>query len=165
MRQAGDTVTSRRLRSGYDWFGLSAGWGLIAVGALMIVMTWLAGVAESVVAAPGYRMFGIVLGAIGLALVVIAGRNGVWVNRRGIGVVRPLRRAVRVSWSEVAGVTVVGRGSAFAAQAILLTDGSRILTPLTERDHRLPLLWRRIALHRGGVNPVPQPGPRETGQP
>lgn len=151
-------MTTRHLRSGYDWIGIGTGWGLVALGLLVAGMAWLGTTVDAVVASPGYLPFGLVLSSIGVALLLISIRNGVTIDKRGIRVVRPLRRAVWVSWPEVDHITVIGRGAAFAAHAIILTDGTRVLTPLTERDRRLPRLWRQIALRRdsdgGGTTEV-----------
>lgn len=159
-------MPTRRLRSGYDWFGIATGWGLVGLGGLMILLAWLATVAEAFVASPGYIGFGGVLAAFGVVVLTVSVRNGVRVDARGIRIVRPLRRAVWIAWPEVDRITVIGRGSAFAAQAIVLTDGTRVLTPLTERDRRLPQLWRQVALRRdtgAGGTGVDEPGEADPG--
>lgn len=139
-------MSSERLRSGYDRFGMAVGICLLALAGFILGLVWLSTQTEAVVANPGYRYFGAALAALGLAVYLTSRRNGVFLDQRTIRIVRPLKRAVVIPWADVDRVVVLGRGQAYAAHALVLTDGTTVPTPLTERDTRLIRAWRRRAL-------------------
>lgn len=144
-------MRSVHVRGGYDVFGLVLGRCLLGLGALLIALVLAERVIPGLSAPVGYAALGAFFVILGLAVMVGVRSSGVLVGREGLAVGRPMRRTVRVPWSEFDTLVALGKPEGYPTLGIRRADGSVLATSLSARDARLRRALRMHLLTQPGA--------------